>query len=198
MRILFLGPVGSPILHTVLDDGHEVHPTTDKIAASDVEALKPDWIISHGYRHILKQPVLDAVKGHALNCHIAHLPWNRGADPNFWSCYEGTPAGVTIHLIDAGVDTGDIIAQRRVEFADGDTLSSSYQKLQGTMTALFTATWPAIVANTYQRTPQPSGGSHHYVRDLDRVRHVLTDGWDTPLGVIRAAARERQVSVGAT
>ena len=61
---------------------------------------------------------------------------------------EATPAGVTIHYIDAGVDTGDVIAQREVALADDDTLATAYAKLQDAMAALFREQWPAIRAGT--------------------------------------------------
>lgn len=61
-----------------------------------------------------------------MNLHISYLPWNKGADPNFWSCIDGTPAGVTLHHIDAGVDTGDIIAQALMSSAR----ARSWQKEQ--------------------------------------------------------------------
>ncbi len=51
-----------------------------------------------------------------INLHISFLPWNRGAHPNFWSFYDDTPKGVTIHLIDEGIDTGAIIYQKEITF----------------------------------------------------------------------------------
>ena len=43
---------------------------------------------------------------------MSYLPWNRGADPNFWSILEDTPKGVTIHIMDESIDTGDILYQK--------------------------------------------------------------------------------------
>ena len=40
----------------------------------------------------------------------------QGAHPNFWSFYDNTPSGVTIHLIDAGIDTGDVLYQKKLIF----------------------------------------------------------------------------------
>ena len=44
------------------------------------------------------------------------MPYNRGSHPNFWSFVENTPAGVTIHEVDEGVDTGKIINQKQIVF----------------------------------------------------------------------------------
>ncbi|MCL0081308.1 hypothetical protein M1N64_03665 [Peptococcaceae bacterium] len=50
---------------------------------------------------------MDKFQGRAINLHISFLPWNRGADPNFWSFIENAPVGVSIHYLDEGIDTGD-------------------------------------------------------------------------------------------
>lgn len=61
-----------------------------------------------------------------------------GSDPNFWSFIEKIPKGVTIHYLDAGVDTGNIIVQERVQFNENqEMLASSYQKLHITIQQLF-------------------------------------------------------------
>ena len=50
-------------------------------------------LVSFGYRFILPGDLLARFPDRAVNLHIAYLPWNRGAHPNVWSAYEGTPAG---------------------------------------------------------------------------------------------------------
>src|SRR5690606_983365 len=84
---------------------------------SEKDIPEADLLVSFGYRHILKDLSVPAV-----NIHISMLPWNRGADPNFWSWLDHTPKGVTVHLMDQGIDTGPIIAQREVAFGFGQTL----------------------------------------------------------------------------
>jgi methionyl-tRNA formyltransferase len=120
-----------------------------------------------------------------INLHISLLPYNRGADPTLWSVLEDTPAGVTIHYIDEGVDTGDVIAQRPVELTGDDTLATAYAKLQHAMVELFREQWPAISAGTNERAPQPPGGTAHKVADRAAVEHLLTEGWDTPVHALR-------------
>ena len=44
-----------------------------------------DFIVSYGYRHILSKNILDLLPNKIINLHISYLPYNRGADPNFWS-----------------------------------------------------------------------------------------------------------------
>jgi methionyl-tRNA formyltransferase len=181
MRVLFLGPDESPTLGYLREFGEEVVAATDPIDVDTVRRGQPDFLVSHGYRHIIKPPVLDLVPDRAINLHISYLPWNRGADPNLWSWIEDTPKGVTIHYIDAGVDTGDIIAQREVSFTGEETLASTYTQLQAEIHALFREAWPEIRQGRCDRRAQTGEGSAHRVADRKRVERLLAHGWDTPV-----------------
>lgn len=154
-------------------------PISDIVGATDeIVSTSPDMRVSYGHPRILGGADLDIP---TVNLHIAYLPWNRGADPNFWSWRDGTPKGVTVHWIDAGVDTGDIIAQREVAFSEGHTLATSYCLLRREMEALFSDVWPMIRNGTAPRTPQNGGGSHHYAREFAAIRPTLPLGWQTPV-----------------
>jgi len=166
-------------LRTVEDDVVMVGPSEPFVPH------EPRLVISHGYRLILRRDVLERVPDRVINLHISLLPYNRGADPTLWGVLEDTPAGVTIHYIDEGVDTGDVIAQRPVELLDHDTLATAYDKLQAGMAELFREQWPAIRGGTNARVPQAQGGTVHRVAERAAVEHLLTDGWDTPLGSLR-------------
>jgi methionyl-tRNA formyltransferase len=180
--VVFLGRPDSPVL------AHLRTGTEEVVAVGPDEPFVPHdqrLVVSHGYRRILRRDVLDALPDRVINLHISLLPYNRGADPTLWSVLEDTPAGVTIHYIDEGVDTGDVIAQRPVALADDDTLATAYAKVQAEMVALFVEQWPAISAHTNRRTPQPPGGTAHRVADRAAVEHLLTEGWDTPIRALR-------------
>ena len=141
-----------------------------------------DFIVSYGYRHILKKDLLDKFANRAINLHISLLPWNRGADPNLWSILEDTPRGVTIHFLDNGIDTGDIIAQRTVDCLSAvDTLKSSYERLTRAIEELFMDVWPKLRVGDVEATHQASGGSFHRSKDRVAFEHLLTKGWDTPV-----------------
>ena len=75
-----------------------------------------DLIISYGYKRIIKKKILKQLKRPPINLHISYLPYNKGSDPNYWSFKEKTPSGITIHEIDSGVDTGNIIYRKKIEF----------------------------------------------------------------------------------
>ena len=179
MRVLFLGPEESKTLAFLRDSEAGVHQTAAPVDVDSLLRRTPDVLVSHGFRHIVPSGVLDCVQGQAVNLHISYLPWNRGSDPNVWSIVDGTPKGVTVHYMDPGLDSGDIIAQRAVEPNPDDTLRTSWERLQDQVTDLFREHWPAIRAGTAPGRPQPVGGSVHRARDLAQIQHLLADGWDT-------------------
>ena len=178
MKILFLGPRDTPACLYNNRDG--VVSVNHSIDMAFVNKLDSDIIISYNYPHIIPADIGKAYYGRAVNLHISYLPWNRGADPNFWSFMDDTPKGVTIHYIDEGIDTGDIIAQKLVRLSAKDTLRTNYEKLHKAMLDLFEKTWPSISSGYYLKKKKLKGkGSYHNSRDKDKYWAVMPKGWDT-------------------
>ena len=126
MNILFLGN-NNPLIEYLYSIDEKVTTTSKKILLDDIKDY--DFIISYGYRHIIKKDIIDFFKNRIINLHISYLPYNRGADPNLWSLLDGTQSGVTIHYMDYHLDTGDILVQNKVTFNSNATLASSYEKI---------------------------------------------------------------------
>jgi methionyl-tRNA formyltransferase len=183
-RVLFLGPPDSMILRILEGGPDPVASTAEPIGVGDLVRERPGILVSHGYRHLVRRPVLEVMGWQAVNLHIALLPWNRGADPNLWSWVEDTPKGVTLHWMDEGLDSGPIIAQRQVDFWPGETLRSSYTWLQICAAALFKDWWPAIRAGRAPRLAQVGGGSFHRIRDRVPLEPLLARGWDTRVAAL--------------
>lgn len=181
MRILFLGPKNEEIINFLISDNNYVIHTAKKIDYSYLENEEIDFLISYGYRHIIDENVLKKFNYKAINLHISYLPWNRGADPNIWSFVENTKKGVTIHYIDAGIDTGNIIIQKEVPYYPDDTLKSFYEKLRLELERLFTDNWNKIKTGRVEAYPQPTGGSYHKMSDRKKINHLLYNGWETSI-----------------
>lgn len=175
MKILLLSP-HAHLVEYLMSYGDEVTQTIEPL--TDELLQDKEFIISYGYRYILKKPVLDKFKDRAINLHISYLPWNRGADPNLWSFLENTPKGVTIHFLDEGIDTGDIIAQRYMKYDIDDTLRTFYDKLSGCIEDMFMKVWPYIRDGKARRYKQ---GTYHSLKDKEKYQHFLAEGWDTPV-----------------
>ena len=189
MRVLFLGSDESPLVTWLRSVREEVVSAMQPIDVTFVRAYSPDIVVVYGYRYIITKDVLAECANRVINLHISYLPWNRGADPNLWSFVEGTPKGVTIHHVDDGIDTGDIIAQRRMFFSEVDTLRTSYERLQVEAQALFREHWPDIRAGRSYRQQQDSRGTYHRLKDRDVLSHILVDGWDTPIRALEEYGR---------
>ena len=142
---------------------------------------KSEFLVSYGYTHIIRPWAIERFPRRIINLHISLLPWNRGADPNLWSFLDSTPKGVTIHMVDPGIDTGPILFQRKVTMAEDDTLRSSYHRLSGAVEALFEEHWTDIRSGQVTPRPQPQEGTLHRLRDRETVSHLLSEGWDTPV-----------------
>lgn len=196
MNVLYLGPYRRQIAQAIYATGDTVRHTEERIAGSDPLVAGADCLVSYGYRHILRTDVLSRFQGCCFNLHISLLPWNRGADPNLWSILEDTPTGVTIHLIDEGVDTGDILLQHEVSLRADDTLRTSYARLSETVAALFIENWPRLRNGQIVARPQPSGGTEHRMREREAVQSLLHAGWDTPIADI-ADKRKIERNAGA-
>jgi len=131
-----------------------------------------EYVISYNFSHIIKQDVISLFPHKIINLHTSMLPWNKGASPNIWSFIEGTPTGVTIHEIDAGIDTGDVLIQREIVFDyKTETLQSSYEKSHVIISQLFRDNWEKIKNGSIK--PKPQGGTFHYVRDSHKFNHIL-------------------------
>jgi len=185
-KILFLGAQESPLLKWLVDSGETVIQTSERISPEFVQSANIEFLISFGYRHILRKNVLDLLPGRAINLHISYLPWNRGANPNFWSFVEDTPKGVTIHYLDEGVDTGDIIVQQKVKFNSArNTLATTYETLQSTIQDLFKENWLDIKSGNCKRQQQTGEGTTHKVKDMAPLEHLLVDGWNTDVSTLK-------------
>ena len=189
MRILLLGPPRAHMVEYLTSLGDEVATAEERIDADSSLLESIEFVISYGYIHILKEGVLERFPHRIINLHISLLPWNRGTDPNLWSFLEDTPKGVSIHYVDRGVDTGDLLSQRKVEFGEQETLRTSYDKLSSAIEDLFREVWPEIRVGTRRSESQRGEGSHHRAKDKKIVEHLLTEGWDTHVSKLIGRAR---------
>ena len=163
MKIKWLGPHNETISQHLID--HEIHQTENPV--SNLSGY--DLVVSFNYKHIISKPTLMTADCDVINIHISYLPFNRGAHPNFWAHYDGTPHGVTIHKVDSGVDTGPIIWQRLVAFAPHETtFALTHARLVTEAEQLFIDHIDQITGESLPATPQRGTGTHHKTADLPK------------------------------
>jgi methionyl-tRNA formyltransferase len=94
----------------------------DPATLAALEAFAPDAICVACFTRRLPPALLALPRLVCLNAHPSLLPDNRGPDPLFWTFHAGaTETGVTIHLMDVGLDTGPILTQARVTIGEGES-----------------------------------------------------------------------------
>ena len=102
---------------TYLDDGELNSPLT----LAKIETTNPDFIAVFG-TSILKAPFLKKFQNRLFNLHIGDPEFYRGSSCNFWPLHQGKlqHMSATIHRIDHGVDTGDILARQAITLSVQD------------------------------------------------------------------------------
>ena len=102
----------------------------DPAVIDQIRALAPDLIVVMAYGQILPRPVLDVPKLACLNLHASLLPRWRGAAPIQAAIAAGDrETGITVMYMDEGLDTGDILLQRKIEIAPDETADSLHDRL---------------------------------------------------------------------
>lgn len=165
--------------------GDRVFIHTDRIDLKVIEKYNADFIVSDRARYLIRDDVLNVLDKKIVNLHPSFLPYNRGYNPQFWSVVEGTPSGNTIHYIDENIDTGDIIAQQKIDLLENDTLRTFYNRHRNGMVDLFMKNWELIKTGKNPRISQPKKGTFHYKKDLDAYYFKLPLGWDTSVSVVK-------------
>lgn len=164
-RILLLGysPAETSLYVELAKAGYEtIHSDTHEIDTKNF-----NLVVSYGYKYKIPKLVLENLSVPVINLHIAFLPWNRGAHPNFWSHWDNTPAGVTIHEIDENIDTGPIIFQEIINFdIRKETFESSYLILRNMVEKLFLQNVDILIKRKYLTKIQRGRGSFHKKNQL--------------------------------
>ena len=138
--------------------------------------LKPDYIISVHFPYIVPKECLIIPKLGVLNLHPAYLPYNRGWNTPTWAIWDKTPYGATLHFMDEGIDTGDIIYQKRMEILPTDTADMLYARVKKLEFETFKEAWPLIVSKNYIRTQQlKEDGTTHKKKDIETLQRIDLD-----------------------
>lgn len=150
VTVLLSDVAGAPILAKAAARGipaHHIPPgayrtrldeTSEAAYLAALTEARADWIVLAGFMRILNGSFLQAFPNRVLNIHPSLLPsfpglasWRQALD------YGVKTAGCTVHLVDAGVDTGPILAQRAVPVEADDTAESLHARIQEAERAVF-------------------------------------------------------------
>lgn len=117
--------------HVVRPGDHDGRAAWDAALAARLRELRPDWLLSAGFMRLLGPAVLEAFPQRILNTHPALLPSFPGAHAVRDALAHGVRVtGCTVHLVDAGTDTGPVLAQQAVPVLDGDDEATLHERIK--------------------------------------------------------------------
>lgn len=120
-----------------------------------IRGLEPDYVVSGYYGKLFGDELLSIPPGGCVNIHPTGLPRFRGLSPYFSHMLFGDDRNyITMHWLDAGADTGNIIAQASVEIHDDETGFECGHRVTEAGAAAFREHWPLVKAGTAPRIKQ--------------------------------------------
>lgn len=147
-------------------------------AVAELAALAPEAMVAVAYGQILRADVLAIPPRGVLNVHPSLLPRHRGASPIAAAILAGDrETGVTVMLMDEGMDSGPILAQRSIPIEPRDTAATLSEKLSLLAADLLAGTLPRWLAGELE--PQPQDHSLATKAPLLRKEHGAID-WTLP------------------
>jgi methionyl-tRNA formyltransferase len=114
-----------------------------------------DLFVSMSFDQILKRPILDLPRRGFINCHAGALPYYRGRNVLNWALInDAREFGVTVHYVDEGIDTGDIIHQETAPISDSDTYATLLDRAVVLCADVLYEALASIVGGVVRRRPQ--------------------------------------------
>lgn len=156
----------SPVKEAALKHGIEVYQP-EKLRKNEecinkIKELKPDAIVIVAFGQIITQSIIDIPKYGCINLHASLLPKYRGAAPINWAIINGEKkTGSTTMLINAGIDTGDMLLQKETEISDDMTFGELYDKLKNEGADLLVETIKGLEENRIKPLKQDDSLSNY-------------------------------------
>lgn len=196
-------PSGLPILNPQAErnilhlawDNHcpvwEVGPLSDHPTVEMLAALRPELIVVACFPRLFPESLLQLPRDGCLNLHPSLLPAYRGPVPLFWMARQGEErAGATLHFLDEGLDTGDIVAQTALPWPDGLAEAELTERCAAAGAELLQVAVNQLAqGQSLPRWPQPEAGSSYFPYP-SAEDFVIPTRWPAPraFNFLRAAA----------
>ena len=122
----------------------KLEPDAEQRLVDLLKSASVEWVVLAGWMRMIKSPLLEAFPRRIINIHPSLLPTFPGLEAWKQALAAGaTETGCTVHYVDAGMDTGEIIAQRTVPILPNDTAESLHARIQVAEHALY----PEVLAH---------------------------------------------------
>lgn len=174
----------------VVNVPHINHP--DVVALADRH--QPDVIAVFG-TSLIKSELLNRGRLGILNLHGGLSPWYRGADCTFWALYNGEPeqVGCTLHFINAGIDTGHLIAHVCPEVREGDDELTLFWRAVRDSAEIYAEALERLERGEKLGQPQTEKGRLYQVKDR-LLRHERALDARLRAGLLRGLSLPRRVT----
>jgi methionyl-tRNA formyltransferase len=144
--------------------------------------LEPDLIVVYSMSHLLTENIFSIPKLGTVNLHYSYLPEYRGPTPVFWEYYDYVlNPGVTVHYLDKGEDTGDIIYQTRIHIKSGEKFEEVSHNLSFTGAKLISKLMKDLEGGNISRIKQPISSPTLRARKIKPEEYsglIKWDEWD--------------------
>ncbi|MFD0863121.1 formyltransferase family protein [Sungkyunkwania multivorans] len=154
---------------------HFVNDLNDALVEKTLKAKKVDAVVFTG-GGLIRKNILDASGAGVLNCHMGKLPEYRGMDVVEWPLLlrDFNNLGFTVHFMDRGVDTGDILKVFDVKLIKNETIRSLRARFEPIMTKAFAETIVAYLNGEITRSSQRiEDGKQYYI--IDKHLHQVAE-----------------------
>ncbi|MBR1884653.1 MAG: methionyl-tRNA formyltransferase [Clostridia bacterium] len=149
----------SKVKEYALEKGLEVYQPeklrNNEEALDIIKGFSPDFIVTAAYGKILPQSILDIPKIAPVNVHGSILPKYRGSAPVQWAIINGEKVtGITTMIMDAGMDTGDMLLKEETEITEEDNLMAVFDRLEKIGSKLIVETLDGLISGKIDRVKQ--------------------------------------------
>jgi methionyl-tRNA formyltransferase len=153
--------LGVPVLRPVDVNAPDV--------VSALRLLRPDYFVVGNFQRILKPDLLAVPAVTAINFHPSPLPRYAGLAPFYWMVRHGERHGaVTALIVDEGIDTGDVVAQREMPLTGRETALQLRTAQEHANVRLLAELIPSLVNGSFTRTPQDFTRRSYFGRPRER------------------------------
>lgn len=164
-------------------------------AVAQLQAWQPDLIVVAAYGQILPPSVLEMPRYRALNVHASLLPRWRGAAPIEAAILAGdSVTGITLMLMDAGLDTGPILTQKQIYIGPEETAGELSERMAHVGADMLIEALPAYLSGELQPRPQPEEGVTYAPRLSDDDARL---DWHQPADMLHRRVRAFAPAPGA-
>ena len=169
---------------------------SDEEARGRIRAAGADFLVVAAYGLLLPVSVLEAARFGAINIHASLLPRWRGAAPIQRALMAGDrETGITLMRMEAGLDTGPILAQQSIDITEQDDAGTLHERLADLGARMIVESLPELASGRLRPVPQPTSGVT-YARKLEKPELVID--WRRPAAEIARHIRALRPAPGAT